>query len=115
MNFRTGGDVVDFLHGFLNYQIEHHLFFDLPLRTYRAIAPRVEETCRRHGVPYVKEPVWSRVKKLVDVMVGKTSMLRATGPRPVVADAERAAAPVAADVTSAGPVVDGADGAPGIG
>ena len=77
VNFTTGGDVNDFLHGFLNYQIEHHLYPDLPPRTYQAIAPRVQAVCEKHGVPYVKAPVLSRVKKLLDVMVGKTSMLRA--------------------------------------
>ena len=36
----------------------------------------MREICAKHGVPYVQESVFRRVRKLVDVMVGKTSMLR---------------------------------------
>lgn len=73
-NFRTGGDLNDFLHGFLNYQIEHHLWPDLPMAAYRRAQPRVRELCRRHGVPYVQESVWLRTWKTVQIMVGATSM-----------------------------------------
>ena len=34
-------------------------------------------TCRKHGVPYVKESVFTRPKKTVDVMIGRASMKRA--------------------------------------
>jgi fatty acid desaturase len=33
-NFATGTDRIDFLHGWLNYQIEHHIWPDMPLRRY---------------------------------------------------------------------------------
>lgn len=75
-NFPTGGDVNDFLYGFLNYQIEHHLWPDLSPRQYQRAAPKVREVCARHGVPYVQEPLRRRVKRLVDVMVGARSMRR---------------------------------------
>ncbi|HEX8824669.1 MAG TPA: fatty acid desaturase [Archangium sp.] len=74
VNYTTGGDVVDFLHGWLNYQIEHHLWPNLPMRKYRELQPRVKALCEKHGVPYVQENVFRRVKKLVDIMVGRTSM-----------------------------------------
>jgi fatty acid desaturase len=77
VNYSTGGDVRDFLHGFLNYQIEHHLFPALPPRAYQRLAPRVKALCEEFRVPYLQEPVHKRVKKLVDIMVGKTSMRRA--------------------------------------
>ena len=73
-NYETGGDLRDFMHGFLNYQIEHHLFPDLPPLAYQRAQPRVKELCAKHGVPYVQGSVWSRVKKLADILVGKTSM-----------------------------------------
>jgi fatty acid desaturase len=76
VNYETGGDVRDFLQGFLNYQIEHHLFPALPPRAYQRIQPRVKELCAKHGIPYVQEPVLKRVRKLIDIMVGKTSMKR---------------------------------------
>lgn len=78
VNYRTGGDANDFAHGFLNYQIEHHLWPDLPLLRYQELAPKVKAVCERHGVPYVQEGVLRRAKKLVDIMVGKTSMRAAT-------------------------------------
>ena len=76
VNYATGGDVVDYAHLWLNYQIEHHLFPDLPMLRYRQAAPRVKALCEKYGVPYPQAGVLSRVKKLVDVAVGKTSMKR---------------------------------------
>lgn len=76
VNFRTGGDLNDFLHGFLNYQIEHHLFSDLPPSAYQRIAPRVKAICEKHGVPYVQESVFARVKRLAQIWMGDAKMLR---------------------------------------
>lgn len=73
-NYRTGGDVNDFLHGFLNYQIEHHLWPDLTMLAYQKAQPEVQKICEKHNVPYVQEGVFTRVRKLVDVMVGKATM-----------------------------------------
>ena len=73
-NYKTGGDLNDFLHGFLNYQIEHHLWPDLSMLAYQKAQPKVKEICERHGVPYTQESALIRFKKLIDVMVGKTSM-----------------------------------------
>lgn len=75
-NFRTGGALRDLLHGYLNYQIEHHLFPDLPPRQYAHIQPRVKALCEKHGVPYVQEGVWRRARKMVRVMVGDETMQR---------------------------------------
>jgi len=74
VNYTTGSDSVDFLHGWLNYQIEHHLWPNLSMRQYQRLQPGVKAICEKHGVPYVQENVFRRVKKLVDIMVGKTSM-----------------------------------------
>ncbi|TKC99577.1 fatty acid desaturase family protein [Polyangium fumosum] len=75
-NFQTGGDLVDYAHLWLNYQIEHHLFPDIPMLKYRQVQPKVKALCEKYGIPYVQESVFSRVKKMVDIAVGKTSMLR---------------------------------------
>jgi linoleoyl-CoA desaturase len=40
------------LSGHLGFQIEHHLFPNLPAWRYPAMAPRVREICERHGLPY---------------------------------------------------------------
>jgi fatty acid desaturase len=75
-NYRTGGDLNDFAHLWLNYQIEHHLWPDLPMLKYREAQPHVRALCEKYGIPYVQESVWTRARKMVDVVVGKASMKR---------------------------------------
>jgi linoleoyl-CoA desaturase len=43
--------------GNLSYQIEHHLFPDLPSNRYAELAPRVRALCERHRLPYVSGPL----------------------------------------------------------
>jgi linoleoyl-CoA desaturase len=38
--------------GSLSFQIEHHLFPDIPSCRYPEIGPRVREVCQRYGLPY---------------------------------------------------------------
>jgi len=78
VNYPTGGDVSDWLHMWLNYQIEHHLFPDVPMSQVARIQPKVKALCARFGLPYVQEPVWKRFRRLADVVVGNTAMRRAT-------------------------------------
>ena len=49
----SGGRLMDLMSGNLSYQIEHHLFPDLPSNRYAQIAPQVREACERYGLPYV--------------------------------------------------------------
>ena len=76
-NYATGGDLVDYAHLWLNYQIEHHLFPDLPMLRYREIKPRVEALCAKYEIPYLQESLLTRVKKMLAVAVGRASMKRA--------------------------------------
>jgi fatty acid desaturase len=78
VNFRTGGELNDFLHGYLNYQVEHHLWPDAPPLLYVHAAPAVKEICARHGVRYTQEGVFRRVGMLLDIMTGRASMVRGT-------------------------------------
>jgi fatty acid desaturase len=48
-----GGRVLDVLYGGLNYQIEHHLFPNMPSPNLRRARPIVEEYCREIGVSYL--------------------------------------------------------------
>jgi len=73
-NFPTGGDVDDFLHGWLNYQIEHHAWPQLSMLSYQKAAPQMKAICEKHGVPYVQQNVFRRLKKTADIMVGAASM-----------------------------------------
>jgi len=75
-NYATGGDLVDYAHFWLNYQIEHHLFPDVPMLQYRKVQPRVREICERHGVPYVQESLWTRLAKMARIFVGDDRMRR---------------------------------------
>jgi len=75
VNYKTGGDLNDFLHGWLNYQIEHHLFPNLPLSQYQKMQPIVKEVCKKHNLPYRQESVFKRTKMTVELIVGKTKLL----------------------------------------
>jgi fatty acid desaturase len=46
------GPVMGFLSGNLSYQIEHHLFPDLPSNRYPEIAERVRALCDKYDLPY---------------------------------------------------------------
>jgi len=73
-NYRTGGDVNDFLHGFLNYQVEHHIWPTLSMLSYQKAQPELQAICEAHGVPYVQESVWRRLVRTIRIMIGDTSM-----------------------------------------
>ena len=75
VNFATGTDLIDFSHGWLNYQIEHHVWPDLSMLQYQRGAPQLKAICEKHGVPYIQENVFERLRKTIDIMVGKTSMM----------------------------------------
>jgi fatty acid desaturase len=77
VNYPGGRDWQDFLQGFLNYQIEHHLWPDLPLRKYQQAKPRLKAICERHGVPYLEENVLRRFGKTVAILLGDGEMKRA--------------------------------------
>jgi fatty acid desaturase len=47
-----GSRLFHIMTGNLSYQIEHHLFPDIPARRYQQIAPQVREICQRYGIPY---------------------------------------------------------------
>ena len=66
-----GGRLMDFMSGNLSYQIEHHLFPDLPSNRYAEIAVRVRELCEKYDLPYTTGPFlvqyaksWRTIAKL---------------------------------------------------
>ncbi|MBC2643542.1 MULTISPECIES: fatty acid desaturase [unclassified Rhodococcus (in: high G+C Gram-positive bacteria)] len=66
-----GGRLMDFMSGNLSYQIEHHLFPDLPSNRYAEIAVRVRELCEKYDLPYTSGPFlvqyaksWRTIAKL---------------------------------------------------
>lgn len=73
-NYNTGNDRCDFLHGWLNYQIEHHIFPDMTPLQYQKIQPEIKALCHKYKVPYAQESVWKRLGRLVNLVCGKSSM-----------------------------------------
>jgi len=52
-----GGSLFHLLTGNLSFQVEHHLYPDMPSSRYAEIAPRVRDVCRRYGLPYNTGPL----------------------------------------------------------
>jgi len=51
-----GGPFFHVASGNLGFQVEHHLFPDLPSTRYAEIAPQVKDVCERYGLPYNSGP-----------------------------------------------------------
>ncbi len=51
-----GGPMFHVISGNLGYQVEHHLFPDMPSTRYGEIAPKVREICERYELPYNSGP-----------------------------------------------------------
>jgi NADPH-dependent stearoyl-CoA 9-desaturase len=67
----SGGKAMHIMTGNLSYQIEHHLFPDLPSNRYQEIAPRVREIFEEYDLTYTTGPLpqqvasaWSKVIRL---------------------------------------------------
>ncbi|CAM2939216.1 acyl-CoA desaturase [Prescottella defluvii] len=67
----TGGPVMDFMTGNLSYQIEHHIYPDLPSNRYSEIAVKVRALCEKYDLPYTTGPLpvqyakaWRTIAKL---------------------------------------------------
>jgi len=66
-----GGRAMDFMTGNLSYQIEHHLYPDLPSNRLREISVRVRQVCDKYDLPYTTGPflmqygkAWRTIAKL---------------------------------------------------
>jgi fatty acid desaturase len=63
-----GSPMFHIISGNLGYQVEHHLYPDMPSSRYGEIAPRVREICKRYGLPYNTGPFskqWGRVQRTI--------------------------------------------------
>jgi NADPH-dependent stearoyl-CoA 9-desaturase len=67
----SGNAVLHFMTGNLSFQIEHHLFPDLPSNRYQEIAPKVQELFDRYRLTYTSGPLprqvasaWKKVFRL---------------------------------------------------
>ena len=63
-----GGPFFHVMSGNLGYQVEHHLFPDMPSSRYGEIAPRVRDICKRYALPYNTGPFskqWGKVQRTI--------------------------------------------------
>ena len=49
---------MDWFHGGLQFQIEHHLFPKLPRCHLRKISPFIKELCKKHNLQYNSASFW---------------------------------------------------------
>jgi len=78
-DYPAGNDFIDYFHGYLNYQAEHHSFPALSPLHYQRLHPHFKKVCAEHGVPFVQENILVRTKKTVQVMVGLDKHKRLVG------------------------------------
>ena len=80
----SGGAAMHFLTGNLSYQIEHHLFPDLPSNRYQEIAPKVAEIFERYGLTYttgsLPKQVGSAWKKIIRLSLPNDFLKRVIKP-----------------------------------
>jgi linoleoyl-CoA desaturase len=48
----SGSPLMHFMTGNLSFQIEHHLFPDLPSNRYQEVAPKIQDLFERYGLSY---------------------------------------------------------------
>jgi linoleoyl-CoA desaturase len=64
----NGSPFFHVMSGNLGYQVEHHLYPDMPSSRYGEIAPRVREICKRYELPYNTGPFskqWGTVQRTI--------------------------------------------------
>jgi NADPH-dependent stearoyl-CoA 9-desaturase len=83
-----GNRAMHIMTGNLSYQIEHHLFPDLPSNRYQQIAPKIQDLFQRYGLTYTSGPLpkqvasaWSKVFRLALPNRG-AGKIAADAPRP---------------------------------
>ncbi|WP_370290070.1 fatty acid desaturase [Nocardioides sp.] len=64
-----GGPLRHIMSGNLGYQIEHHLYPDLPSNRYAKIAPRVRALCEKYDIPYTTGPLHRQYGQVLRVIM----------------------------------------------
>ena len=63
-----GSPLFHIMSGNLSFQVEHHLYPDMPSSRYQQIAPRVKELCEKYNLPYNTGPMrkqWGSVQRTI--------------------------------------------------
>ncbi|HEX8754271.1 MAG TPA: acyl-CoA desaturase [Solirubrobacterales bacterium] len=69
----SGSPLFHLMSGNLSFQIEHHLFPDLPANRYAEISVEVQEICERYGIPYNVGPLHQQFGSVVR-KIGRLSL-----------------------------------------
>jgi fatty acid desaturase len=85
LTFRNvrGNRLVDFLLGGLNYQIEHHLFPNMPRPNLRRAQPLVRALCIQHDIAYTEATLFGSYAEALRHLHSVGAHLRSA---PAVAD-----------------------------
>ena len=75
--------VVDYMYGGLNYQIEHHLFPNMPRNRLKDARPVVRTFCADHGVPYHEAGFWRSNQEILSYLHAVSAPLRQNRRKPM--------------------------------
>ncbi len=96
-----GGDTFHLMSGNLSYQVEHHLYPDMPSSRYKEISPKVKAICEKWGLPYNTGPFlqqWLMVQRTILRLAFPGGSPRPKAPPYVSPPEVQEAAPVVAGV-----------------
>ncbi len=71
-----GSPIADFWYGGLNYQIEHHLFPNMPRNNLKKAQPIVRSFCKEKGIPYYETGVWQSHVEIITFLHEVSAPLR---------------------------------------
>jgi NADPH-dependent stearoyl-CoA 9-desaturase len=91
----TGGKPFHILSGNLGFQIEHHLYPDIPAHRYAEIAEEVRDICERYELPYNTGPLHSQFGSVVR-KIFRLALPGGDGGRPAAREDASNARPLAA-------------------
>jgi fatty acid desaturase len=77
-----GSRLLHILAGSLGYQIEHHLFPDLPCNRYPEIAERVKALCEKYDLPYTTGPLYRQYGQVFRTIMKLSLPTRGESPAP---------------------------------
>jgi linoleoyl-CoA desaturase len=80
-----GGELLHIMSGNLGYQIEHHLFPDLPSNRYGDMSKRVRALCDKYDIPYTTGPLpkqYGQVLRTIMKLTLPNRFTRSNSPNP---------------------------------
>lgn len=75
--------VVDYMYGGLNYQIEHHLFPNMPRNRLKDARPLIKAFCADHGVLYHETGFWRSNQEILSYLHAMSAPLRQNRRKPL--------------------------------